>query len=308
MTVSVVVPMYNAEAFVERAVASALAQTVPVHEVLLVDDASTDGTRETAHRLAAQHSQVRVLELAVNAGPAHARNVAFASATGTWLCVLDADDTMSPGRLAAMLEAANELGADVVVDNFVFVNAVDGAMRPSRIPVGPGWEDLPLHAFLRRARAFERQPTWTLLQPLVRKDFLDRHGVRYPEDGRHGEDFVFMVELLLAGAKCVRVRDPGYLYTERRGGLSTTRTDYGGLVAQTEVLLQDPRVRTDPTATRLLRRRLSTLRCLAAERRGRVALLRAAVRPGVTATLLRRLGRRAAALSRPPQDQLRPLL
>jgi succinoglycan biosynthesis protein ExoO len=308
MTVSVVIPMYNAEAFVAVAVASALAQTAPVHEVLLVDDASTDGTVSTARALARRHPEVRVLEVAVNSGPAHARNVAFEAATGEWLAVLDADDTMSPGRLAAMLEAAAATGAEVVVDNFVFVNAADGSVRPSRIPGGPGWEELSRYDFLRAARAFNRQPTWTLLQPLVRKDFLDRHGIRYPEAGRHGEDFVFMLDVLLCGARCVRVRNPGYLYTERRGGLSTTRTDYSGLVAQTEGLLQDPRVRSDPRARRLLRRRLATLRCLSAERQGRAHLLRAAVRPGVAATLLRRLGRRAVAVVRPPADPVPPLL
>jgi succinoglycan biosynthesis protein ExoO len=308
MTISVVIPMYNAAGFVAAAVASALAQTTPVHEILLVDDASTDDTLDVARQLAEQHPEVRVLEVGVNAGPAHARNVAFDHATGAWLAVLDADDVITPGRFAAMLRAAADSDADVVLDNFVFVSANDGAMRPSRIPAGPGWETVSRYQFLRAARAFNRQPTWTLLQPLIRKDFLDKHGIRYPEAGRHGEDFVFMVDVLLAGARCVRVRNPGYLYTERRGGLSTTRTDYTGLVAQTQALLQDPRVRSDRKACRLLRRRLATLRCLAAERQGVPSLLREAVRPGVAATLLRRLGRRAVAVLRPPADALPPLL
>ena len=308
--VSVVVPAYNAEGHLERAVASVLEQTLPPTQVVLVDDCSTDGTLALMHELAGRHPEVLVLALDENGGPGHARNRAFDVVTGDWVAVHDADDVISPGRFAAMVRLGEEQAADVVLDNFVFVNATTGRNRPSRIPAGDGWEPVDLHAFLRGARAFNYAPTWTLLQPLIRRDLLDRQGVRYPTHTRHGEDFLFMVELYLAGARCVRLRRPGYVYTERSGGLSATRTDYAGLVRQTALLLDDPRLRGDPGARRLLRRRLATLQCLEAEREGPLALVRRALtNPGVAATMSRRAGRRAHRLvRRPPPEPLPPLL
>lgn len=308
--VSVVVPAYNAEAHLERAVASVLEQTLRPAQVVLVDDASTDGTLPLMHALAERHPEIRVIALDENGGPGHARNRAFDVVTGDWVAVHDADDVISPGRFAAMVALGEQQAADVVLDNFVFVNATTGRHRPSRIPAGDGWEPVPLHAFLRGARAFNYAPTWTLLQPLIRRDLLDRRGVRYPTHTRHGEDFLFMVELYLAGARCVRLRQPGYVYTERSGGLSATRTDYSGLVRQTAQLLADPRLQGDPRALRLLRRRLATLQCLEAEQESvTAAAKRALTNPGVAATMSRRAGRRALRIvRRPPPDPLPPLL
>jgi succinoglycan biosynthesis protein ExoO len=310
VSVSVVVPAYNAEAHLERAVDSVLAQTLRPTQVVLVDDASTDGTLAVMSALAARHPEVVVLPLPENAGPGHARNRGFDIATGDWIAVHDADDTASPGRFAAMVALGEEQHADLVLDNFVFVNATTGRRRASRIPAEDGWEPIDLYSFLRGARAFNYAPTWTLMQPLIRRQFLDRHGIRYPTHTRHGEDFLFMVELFLSGARGVRLRRPGYVYTERSGGLSTTRTDYSGLVQQTTRLLEDPRVSDDARAVRLLRRRRATLLCLEAERRGPAALgQRALTKPGVAATITRRAGRRALrVVRRPPPEPLPPLL
>jgi succinoglycan biosynthesis protein ExoO len=309
VSITVVVPAYNAADYLERAVDSVLAQTLPPSQVVLVDDASTDGTLALMQRLANRHEEVVVLPLSENGGPGHARNRAFDIATGDWIAIHDADDTISPGRFAAMVALGEEQHVDVVLDNFVFVNATTGRRRASRIPNGDGWEPLDFYTFLRGARAFNYAPTWTLLQPLLRRDFLDRHGVRYPTHTRHGEDFLFMVELFLYGATAVRLRRPGYVYTERSGGLSTTRTDYSGLVAQTEALLSDPRVRADARAGRLLRRRLATLACLEAEYAGPASLARRALtRPGVAATLSRRAGRRALRVVRRPAPEPVPTL
>jgi succinoglycan biosynthesis protein ExoO len=309
VSITVVVPAYNAEASLERAVDSVLAQTLPPTQVVLVDDASTDGTLALMRKLAARHPELVVVPLAENSGPGHARNRAFDMATGDWVAIHDADDTISPGRFAAMVALGDEQHADVVLDNFIFVNATTGRHRPSRIPNGDGWEPLDFYTFLRGARAFNYAPTWTLLQPLLRRDFLDRHGVRYPTHTRHGEDFLFMVELFLSGATAVRLRRPGYVYTERSGGLSSTRTDYSGLVTQTEALLSDPRVRADARAGRLLRRRLATLVCLEAEQAGPAALARRTLtRPGVAATMSRRAGRRALRVLRRPAPEPLPAL
>lgn len=101
--VSVIIPAYNAEAFVREAVDSALAQTHRDVEVIVVDDSSTDGT---ARCLAAYEDRIRVHRQA-NTGVAGARNAGVRLSTGDWVAFLDADDVWRPRKLGAQLAAAD---------------------------------------------------------------------------------------------------------------------------------------------------------------------------------------------------------
>lgn len=98
-TVSVIIPAYNAEAYVARAIESVLAQTHPAHEIFVIDDGSRDATAAVAGRFG---PPVVVLRKP-NGGPASARNHGARLATGEWLALLDADDWWFPGKLAAQL-------------------------------------------------------------------------------------------------------------------------------------------------------------------------------------------------------------
>jgi glycosyltransferase involved in cell wall biosynthesis len=94
-TVSVIIPAYNAAEFVGRAIESALRQTVPALEILVIDDGSKD---VTAERVAQYPAPVRLLRQA-NGGPASARNHGAREARGEWLAFLDADDAWFPHKL-----------------------------------------------------------------------------------------------------------------------------------------------------------------------------------------------------------------
>ena len=97
---SVIIPTYNRAALVPEAVASVLAQTWRDFEVLVVDDASTDGT---AAALAAFGSRIRLLRHAFRLGVAAARNLGISAARGQWLAFLDSDDLWRPEKLARQM-------------------------------------------------------------------------------------------------------------------------------------------------------------------------------------------------------------
>lgn len=101
-TVSVIIPAYNAAMHVTRAIESALAQTHPAIEILVVDDGSND---RTAAVVAAMPPPVRLIRKE-NGGPASARNLGAAQAQGDWLALLDADDWWFPDKLRAQLAMA----------------------------------------------------------------------------------------------------------------------------------------------------------------------------------------------------------
>src|SRR3954454_21021300 len=101
--ISVIIPTYNARHLIKRAVDSVLAQSEVAFEIIVVDDASTDGTAEFIDRVYGSEARLIVRKLLVNAGPAHARIVGLTQASGTWIAPLDADDAWRPDRLAHLL-------------------------------------------------------------------------------------------------------------------------------------------------------------------------------------------------------------
>src|SRR4051794_28277766 len=91
LLVSTIIPVFNGEALIGEAIESALRQTYPNIEVIVVDDGSTDRTLEVIQALAASDSRIRVIQQA-NGGVARARNRAIAAARGEFIAPLDADD------------------------------------------------------------------------------------------------------------------------------------------------------------------------------------------------------------------------
>jgi succinoglycan biosynthesis protein ExoO len=113
--VSVIVPAYNAAGFLKRALHSALAQTMPDLELIVVDDASSDSTLALARDVAARDPRVRVLHNEHNRGMYATYNRAIDVARGEWIAALDADDVWLPERLERMLAVAD--GEDMVSDD-----------------------------------------------------------------------------------------------------------------------------------------------------------------------------------------------
>ncbi len=109
-TVSVIIPAYNAAAYVGRAIESALAQTHPPLEILVVDDGSKDHTAEV---VAAYEPHARLIRKP-NGGPASARNLGAKLAQGRWLALLDADDWWQADKLDVQLDMARSPDVGVI--------------------------------------------------------------------------------------------------------------------------------------------------------------------------------------------------
>lgn len=221
--ISVLIAAYNVESVLEGAVASALAQTHHHLEIIVVDDASDDATWDVIQSLASRDDRVRGLRMHRNMGPGAARTRGLRAAVGEWIAILDADDRLHPDRLKRLIVAAELDHLDAIADN---VKLVD-----------PGLETCVGHAFpLADEERFALTPLnfvangvpggrinlgW--LKPMVRRRFLEEYGVSW-RPLRHAEDFLFAMELLLAGARFELIGWPGYRYTQRRGARSGERS------------------------------------------------------------------------------------
>ena len=116
--ISVVVPVYKAEATLDACVGSILAQTLDDFELLLVDDESPDGSPALCDAWAARDPRIRALHpKKAGPGPSGARNAGLDAARGAWITMVDSDDTVAPDLLATLYTAAQRSGADLVICN-----------------------------------------------------------------------------------------------------------------------------------------------------------------------------------------------
>lgn len=256
--VSVIVPAYNAAASLPGALASALGQSLSDIEVIVADDGSTDDTLAVAAAAAAADPRVRLLRADRNRGAAAARNRAMAAARGDWLALLDADDAFVPDRLSRLVELGEARGADVVADNLRLVapgGAVIGqALHPAdRIFA----TDLTAAAFVRRNHFLVPGFKLGYLKPLFRRGFVAARGIRQSERLRVAEDYHFLLDCLLAGARFVADPAPGYHYRLTPGSLSRRLSvrDLQRLRAADRRLLRRGDVEADADLRLALRRR-----------------------------------------------------
>lgn len=218
--VCVVIAAYRAEATIARAVASALAQP-EVAEVVVADDASPDGTVTAARAADDGTGRLSVLTLPENGGPSRARNLAIAASEAPLIAVLDSDDFLLPARFAALLAVSDW---DLVADDIAFIDEsrVDAAdlariaahRAEPRLLTAAGFVEGSI------TQAGRHKGELAFLKPVMRRAFLDAHGLRYDEAMRLAEDYDFYLRALVAGARFRVAATCGYVAVERRGSLS----------------------------------------------------------------------------------------
>ncbi|MER8372694.1 glycosyltransferase family 2 protein [Mesorhizobium sp. M1409] len=217
--VSFVIAAYNAEATLDRAIASAIAQNNVSVEIIVVDDQSRDATLDVAR--AYPQDIVRVVALASNRGPGGARNAGLDAARGRWIAVLDSDDAVFPDRLAAMIARAESAGAQIAVDNLQVIRE-DGVIEDAMFPRHylEGLREISLATYIAGNVLFESKFNLGYLKPIFQREFLNENGLRYDEKLIIGEDYILLANALAMGGKCVVEPDIGYAYHIRSGSIS----------------------------------------------------------------------------------------
>jgi glycosyltransferase involved in cell wall biosynthesis len=233
--ISVVIPAYNAAATLGRAIESVLAQSWPAHEIVVVDDGSSDDTAAVAEAFG---KPVRYIHQD-NAGPSAARNRGVKEASGDWIAFLDADDWYTAERLAAHAGMiADGVEGDFLVAAYDYVEPDGRTISSSIEDTKLGKEllkrcDADGRAFLEKddiGRFAAQQFSDTRGLTLPRETFLRLGG--FPLDLRICEDVAFMLRLCAASTRVGVVCHPLAAYVVHDAGL--IRSDR--LRAQTETV------------------------------------------------------------------------
>ena len=216
---TVVIPTYGAAETLQRAMQSALDQTLRDIEVIVVDDASPDNSWDLIAELMRADPRIRAVRNKTNRGKSVSMNRAVSVARGRWLAVLDADDWYHPERLGALIAEGERRRVEMVADNQFFYDAQADQLVGTAWPAGNGAWKLTFDDFLLGSNAYDNF-NLGMLKPVLRTDFMRSVGLGYEATARQGEDFFHLLQFYLSGGEAIVCDTPYYYYTQPYGSIS----------------------------------------------------------------------------------------
>ena len=213
---SVVLPVYDVEGYIEACMESILSQSFRRLEVVVVDDGSTDRSPEIAWRVAERDPRVRIIRQD-NAGLGAARNTGLRHAQGRYVAFADSDDIVLPHAYRELIRTLETSGSDFAVGGFR-----RGDEERSHVP---DWVQR-VHAAKRTGLTIEDHPEMlldiTAWNKVFRRSFWDAAGLEFPEGVRY-EDQVPMTKAFLAASSFDVLKSQVYLWRTRGDGTSITQ-------------------------------------------------------------------------------------
>lgn len=219
MKISVIVPVYNAAATIEYTVGSILSpEFFEDCELILVDDASTDGSAGKCDSLADIHQRIRTVHFTKNCGVSAARNEGLRMARGEYVTFVDSDDLLPKNCLADWLGSISTGDADLYVGGYRLLN--DSPVAPAS-EKGRLYRRGELSEFIDDNLSNDNSFQRTVWGKLFRKAILDESGLRFEQGLSYGEDMLFLFRFLLHCHNVETVPRCTYIYRIGTSGLSS---------------------------------------------------------------------------------------
>ena len=213
--ISVIIPVYNAEKYIERCVGSILSQTFTDFELILVNDGSADGSLALCESFAGKDSRVNVVNK-TNGGASSARNYGIDAAKGDYICFVDADDYVGEKYLEQLYQdQCLDKEIDLVMHGMIQVKG--GSQIAISLPKSKTYS-------LEKDTFFEDVNLFKFCGPcckLFKRDLIENYRVRYNESIIYSEDFDFLAKYLIHSAKVRTSEAKNYFYEAHANTVST---------------------------------------------------------------------------------------
>lgn len=221
--VSIIIPVYNLETYIEQSVRSLLAQLYQNIEIILVDDGSKDASLSIIEQLAASDSRI-VYTSQPNGGAAKARNTGLAMATGEFIAFVDGDDMLSPNVISDNIFYFSDDKIDWVAFSIRRVDVKGNYIQTKGVYedfIIPSHEEISSESFV--PYFYSRKLSGVACAAIYRKSSID--SISFTE-GKYYEDSVYFIDLLCNTKNAILSPKGEYLYVDRDGSSQKAVLDY----------------------------------------------------------------------------------
>lgn len=229
---SVIIPVYNVEAYLEKCLRSICSQdiTPDEYEVICINDGSPDNSLELLLRLQKEYSHIQIIDQR-NQGVSRARNNGINRAEGRYILFIDPDDSAEPGSFKRILEKAEIYEAHISFLGFTVLNK-DGTLRKKVYNEKHSsgiYSGVTAYSLARGKGQTDPDRIWAVL---INRELLNRHGLRFLPGVPYLEDGELITRILCLSERCIFDGRPFYIRTTRTG--SATNSNLFNLSRATE--------------------------------------------------------------------------
>lgn len=211
--ISIIVPVYNVEVYIEKCIDSLINQTYKNIEIILVDDGSTDKSYDICKKYSETDNRIKLIHKN-NGGLSDARNVGIDNATGKYITFVDSDDWLSYDYCDIMIKEINETKADIVMSNLVYVYSNDYTFEVEEK------FDKKSYTNVEALEKFEDTVSVVAVSKLYRRELFE--DLRYKVGKIHEDEFMFH-KIFFRAKKISHLDIELYAYRQRENSITTSK-------------------------------------------------------------------------------------
>lgn len=213
--VSIIIPAYNIEEYIERCILSCINQTFREIEIIVVNDGSTDKTLDRINKLKSKDNRIVVIDKK-NEGSMEARKSGWHIAKGEYILFVDGDDYIHKDAVEILYNKAKKENCDVVCYKFL-IEDKDGISKK-------GWDkEIDKNDKTRLLDLlFQGKINHNMWSKFLKKDFITNNQIEFPSDFSFGEDLAFVYTFSMYNPKFIIIDDYLYYYCRREGSLDSS--------------------------------------------------------------------------------------
>ena len=207
--ISVIIPVYNRQDYIEECLNSVIAQSYQNFEIVIVDDGSSDNTYEICKNLSLKEPRIKLFS-GEHGGVSAARNIALDKATGEYMFFLDSDDVIYPALFETFIKAMGETNADMAATRVVAVSQNNWERVQNKLSEPSACGTTTYHTFEESLDAIftANSPLTCIGGVMMRRDLIG--DTKFSTDLFIAEDYYFIYQNLIKGASCAFLKESWY--------------------------------------------------------------------------------------------------
>ena len=222
--ISTVVPTYNQEKHLEEALTSIINQTFKPYEILIINDASTDDSKNICEKFQKIYNNIKMINLTKNMGVSNARNIGIKNASGDYIHFMDSDDSMEQDMYEAIVDEIKNKEKDLIITGTRYnENNKIKLDIPKKYEINTYQE---MKSFIKDNCISGRRNIFNVVwNKLYKREFIIKNNIKFDKDISFGEDFLFNLKCM-EKTNSIYVIDKAYYNYIRRQNEETLKMKF----------------------------------------------------------------------------------